>query len=164
MSQQLITTGADVMIRWWLLPDGICRDQVLVDPPIRPETSLRFSDLQLCHGDELIVFHFIGQPDIHIWSAQGSHDRRGVLETGYVQAFATTPDGELIVTVGGADPKGLGWLRIWKQSTHEAVAAIRPKTLQIETVAISPDGKWIATGSTFSRIIRVWSVKRMLQE
>jgi WD40 repeat protein len=61
---------------------------------------------------------------------------------GGVQAMATAPDGTFLLT-GGGD----GALRLWHPSTLKELRNIQGDVGVVESVAVAPSGKWVATCS-----------------
>jgi WD40 repeat protein len=78
-----------------------------------------------------------------------------------VDAFAVSPDGNLVLSAGGLQP---GVVRLWSIATGKEVRALQdPEAFAdgVACAAFSPDGKWIATGSngapeTFRGALMVW--------
>ena len=61
---------------------------------------------------------------------------------------------------GGADAK----VRVWDQRQEQCVATLREHTETINTIRQSPDGKWVASGSSDGSV-KIWDLRnnRILQ-
>ncbi len=92
-----------------------------------------------------------GAQDLVLWSLTG---RRSTQLEGGVRPFANlavTPDGTTLVGAAGAD------LSVWDLAAGRQVAAAKGHSRGIQAVAISPDGRTVATGASDS-MVRLWSL------
>ncbi|MBE8475546.1 NB-ARC domain-containing protein [Streptomyces justiciae] len=112
-----------------------------------------------------------------MWLAIGSHDGKVRIwdrasgtctasltnDTDAVWAVAISPDGTWLAT-GGRDGRQSmlittegrnGTARIWDRASGTCTATLTTHTDIVESVAISPDATWLATGS-FDGTVRIW--------
>jgi WD40 repeat protein/mono/diheme cytochrome c family protein len=74
--------------------------------------------------------------------------------TGKVNAVAFSPDGETVYAAGG-EAGIVGIVRSWKTSDGSSLRSFEGHTDAAYALAVSPDGKWIATGA-YDQKIRLW--------
>lgn len=73
----------------------------------------------------------------------------------HIARIAVASEGECIATVGEDQT-----LNIWQRGTYRHLARLRGHTNQINSLAISPDGQTIVTGSGRDGVTRVWRTDR----
>ena len=94
----------------------------------------------------------------------GSHLRTLIGHKDGVSSVAFSPDGETLAS-GSFD----NTIRLWNTKTGKQIKTIKDKTIKDKTfeeilysfssVAFSPDGETLASGSHYSNTIRLWDVK-----
>ena len=94
--------------------------------------------------------------EVHVWSGTDGSEiirLKGELgrELGRVNGVAITADGSRIVTGGSA-------LILWDGYTGTKLAVLEGHTSGVTSVAITPDGSWIASGSD-DKSVRIWDGK-----
>lgn len=84
-----------------------------------------------------------------------------------VSALAYSPDGKLLVSGGGNeffsagnDYRKLAEVHVWDVASRKAKGLLEGHTDKVYAVAVSPDGKTIATGAA-DQTIRLWDVATM---
>jgi len=82
--------------------------------------------------------------------SSGSYQFRG----GGVFEVAFSPDGKIL-----AAGQGDGAVHLWDPASGQLIRTIKGSKTSIHSVAISPDGKFLASTATFEGIVRVWSVE-----
>ena len=135
------------------------------------ETKERVSTLQ---GHEIMHVNSVSfSPDGRIL-ASGSSDHTvrlwspvsgeclSVLEshTGRITGVAFSPDGQRLATSSGYDNRGKQYgmdctLRLWDVARRECIMKMQGRLGSLKCVAWSPDGKFVATGSS-DHTARVW--------
>jgi WD40 repeat protein len=65
-----------------------------------------------------------------------------------------SPDGKLFAVAST-----LGFARVWETGTLREMATFRDFLLGVHSVAFSPDGKRLATGSNGQEAIKLWDMK-----
>lgn len=74
-----------------------------------------------------------------------------------LEEVAFSPERQILATVSWDDNKTV---RLWQISDGEPVGILQGHTEQVESIAFSPDGKWLASESSGGRII-IWDVANM---
>lgn len=81
-----------------------------------------------------------------------------------VHTFSFSPDSRLLAT-GGVDRRGGGTIRIWTTSprgnSNQPIRTMEAATFPdyVKSVAFSPNGQILASGSITSKVIRLWNVQ-----
>ncbi len=135
-TDQIISAGPDLMVKVWQPDRGPAVD-------VQPVSEGHDSSAVAVSPDGRITA--IGCFDATLILSHKDRSRFEIKahEPG-ILALAFSPAGDRLVTAGTND-----CLRLWDPQHGEEVAASSPRS-QIMSVAYSPDGKWILSGSTFS--------------
>ncbi|MFO0889428.1 MAG: WD40 repeat domain-containing protein [Isosphaeraceae bacterium] len=94
---------------------------------------------------------------VRIWelaSCSEVHRLKGHSHGG-VGGIVFLPDGQRLVTVGGGDHESGAQLKVWNVATGRLLRDVPGHTDVIGAVAISPDGRRLATGGD-DRLIKLW--------
>jgi len=85
---------------------------------------------------------------------QTGRETRGRLDHSRIADLAVSPDGRLLVT--GSEE---GTVKMWRMDTFREVGLLRGHLLGVHSVAFSPDGKRIATGSNGREAVKLWDTE-----
>ena len=107
------------------------------------------SDVAFSPDGKRIASASLTGKSVKVWDA--STGERTIV-VGGSHAVAFSPDGKRIVTGGGLLR---GELRVWDASTGKEVLALEGHDGVVRSLAVSPDGKWIVSGSE-DKTIRLW--------
>ena len=113
--------------------------------------------------DGRILASLSGDKTVRLWDVQTGTEMavlRG--HENWVTSVAFSPDGRLLATGSCAQKKDWwyctqGEIRLWKLQTGEEVAVLRAHKDAVKSVAFSPDGRLLASGS-YDRTIILWAV------
>lgn len=106
--------------------------------------------LAFTNGPRIALFDLAGRKSRDI----GSH-RESVL------ALAFSPDGERIVASSGSwhDPHEPGEWKVWNVDARVEIRSVAGHTGSVPAVALSRDGKWLASGG-FDRTLKLWDMEK----
>jgi WD40 repeat protein len=108
-----------------------------------------------------------GKEGVMVWETRPAWKLERTIGTGSagsllvdrVNALAFTADGEALIT-GGGEPSRDGELKVWKVADGSLQQTIRGvHSDSVQALAISPDGKWLATGAA-DRLAKVVSLDK----
>jgi RNA polymerase sigma factor (sigma-70 family) len=83
---------------------------------------------------------------VHLWDVASGKEVRRLATGGEGHSVAFSPDGKSLVSGGGERGKW-GVVRIWDVATGKEVAVIKGHSDVVVSVAVSPDGRRVATAS-----------------
>ncbi|PYI87114.1 MAG: hypothetical protein DME26_07195, partial [Verrucomicrobia bacterium] len=139
-------------------PEGRAIAKQLMVPKITPKTAPRKAIYALAYapGPKLIAVGRYGEVELR------SAETRAVVRTlsghrGNVSALVFSSDDAYLFAAAG-EPALFGEVRQWKVSDGELVRTIEGHKDAIYSVALSPDGKTLATGS-YDQKIKLWKVE-----
>ncbi len=143
---KLVASGsADERIRIWDTATGECV-RILADPtgPMHVRTIAFSRD-----GSRIVSGGHDGH--LRLWDVEtGRCLRKWPTASGKICAVVICPDGERIVSVG--DDLAV---KLWSLATGAGLKVIETAGPN-RGLAVSPDGKWIATGTDYTGILRFW--------
>jgi uncharacterized protein (TIGR02996 family) len=125
--------------------------------PINKKSQSQRADLSPDGRWLAIAYRTFGSHDVDngvlIWDVRGRQISQDFLGcTGNVDDLAFSPDGKQLVCVGGAKQHFMGGeVAVWNTRTWKVQRRIAAKeTPSLRSVALSSDGRWMATGSAVS--------------
>lgn len=77
-----------------------------------------------------------------------------------VTSIAMSPNGQIAITGSGGRAKGKNELKLWRIADGEVLATAEEHEAKIAALALSPDGKTVATAS-YDNSVRFWDVSFM---
>jgi WD40 repeat protein len=93
---------------------------------------------------------------VKVWDAQTGKLLHNLSDpTGAVNSVAFHPQYDRILATGGSDST----VKVWNTQTTE-YRTFRGHRKMVESVAFSPDGKWIASGS-LDGTVKIWKTPRL---
>lgn len=145
-----ITAGA-------IAPKGISPDDTLVVPKIKPKGKVRRAILAVAASRMWVAVARHGV--VELLDAKSSKRRRTLTGlTGDVTDVVFSKDGKLLAAACG-EPGLYGLAIVWNTKTWKLVAKLKGHHDGLYCVAISPDGKTLATGS-YDQKIKLWDLAK----
>ncbi len=146
--------------RWWRAHDAPVNSLAFATEPLR----------LLSGGWDGVVK--VWRTEKAVWASEGSVLERTInaYPTGWLRAFALSPDGALLATVGfNRQPMGSWWevpVPLWRVADGEKVGVLRAGFFRghrspVNAVAFAPNGQLIATGSN-DKTVKVWHISGRL--
>jgi RNA polymerase sigma factor (sigma-70 family) len=108
---------------------------------------------------------------IRLWAVESGKETRCLKGENRIKSVAFSPDGKLLACAGGEDliggeqaeqalaeqPVGPGEVRLWDVATGRQVLRWQSPQGGVQSVAFSPDGKWLAAGGNDS-MVHFWDI------
>ncbi|MEN9281150.1 MAG: hypothetical protein RL594_85 [Bacteroidota bacterium] len=109
-------------------------------------------DLVPLSNGRLLVGSFDGS--VRVWDLATKSSTLTLITTRFLggRSMAITPD-EAIVITGDAD----GWVRCWSIESGRLLFTLGKHTLQVNDIACSPNGDWVAVGDD-AGVVRRWDL------
>jgi WD40 repeat protein len=160
--ETLATVGDEGIVRLFDTSNGVMRKAL---PKMRSfGTALAFSRT----GKYIAAGGIEGS--LTVWEASSGHEVQALKTDGEIRALSFQDNDSTIVAAGWNSP--VPFARGWnisggkqvfetKYEGHPFPGAAPPYSVKVSTMAISPDGKWLATASesTIDLNVRVWDLR-----
>lgn len=158
--QQVITASNDGTARIWDLRGGrvfmALEDTQVADAVNRPSWVLTAA----FSADGRFVLTAGADHTARIWDAEtGNLKFPRIRDASWVKAALFHPDGARVIT-GGED----GWAWVWEAKTGRKLWGVPVHPGALSAMAISPDGKLLATASSTDASARIWDLKARSQQ
>ncbi|MCI0534268.1 MAG: serine/threonine protein kinase [Verrucomicrobiales bacterium] len=135
----------------WHYLDTLCRDQSVMTRTLA-EPNQMVQTVAISPDRQRVAAAGAGRA-IEIWDiAPGQSTNRLKGEDGY-RCILFTPDGRWLLS-GGYDPL----LRVWDVATERLLFTLSGHSNYVERIAVSPDGRWVASGSRADGVVKVWDL------
>jgi RNA polymerase sigma factor (sigma-70 family) len=150
---KLFSGGWDPWVVVWDLATG--------KPLHQLETTNRFTECVRVSPDGRWLAAAAGEgEDIRFWEVATSKLMHRVIpRPGPIRAIAFSSDSSRLVSVGGwgGSPQRPGEVQMWDIATGKEIHSFRGHDERVNCVAISPDGRMLATGAS-DKTFRLWEV------
>ena len=104
---------------------------------------------------------------LNLWDVTSWREVRSLDSSGWVSSLAFSPDGRTLVSASadselGARTSNENAVRVWDVLTGQELRALLGHTDQVRSVAFSPDGRTVVSGSA-DRTVKLWDVATGLE-
>jgi serine/threonine protein kinase len=142
--RRAVTGGGDGSIRLWHVASG--REVLRIDENRHPVTGVAFTP------DGLHILSCCEGGAVRLWDGEtGWEAGEFTAQASWLLCLAVSPDGAL-AACGGKDS-----LAVWNLRNGQLLGALDGHGLAVMSVAFSPNGRWLLSGS-LDKSIRLWDV------
>ena len=158
--KRVITGNYDGEVKVWDVYSGVCVSQM----------ARRCTPAQLAFAPNNLHFAISGRTNgvVYLWDADTGEEvaklstepeiklEKPSIDTRRPLCFSS--DGQLLAHTSPVDTNGTAdFISVWDMKTFEPIATIRDYTTQVNTLAISPCGKFLAVGDAYGTL-KEWEI------
>lgn len=160
---QLLASGSyDQTVKIWDVSTGRCLETLQGDAGW--VTAVAFAPQHSGSlGEDVLAIGSVDQV-VRLWQISRKGDEivprllktlkvKPFQEHGWIEAIAFSPNGQLLATSGSYAPI----VRLWNLKTGECCQTLQGHQQGIKSVAFSPSGQWLASGSD-DQTMRLWEI------
>jgi WD40 repeat protein len=126
---------------------------VVVRMPHAPAFCFLPLRLMMMTTTPILISGWVGDGEVRIWDLRNTEDPPRTLATNstHIDCLAFNHDGSILASSGD------GRIRLWNIQDHRCLGEFSDGSHVAESIAFSPNGRWIAAGNWGHRVV-IWDV------